>query len=258
MDNDGNYKELVYTPGNGVRICYKDYFSSIIVDGKEMINDPSEPLVVDTLIDPVVKVKFKKGITSLLNCFQRCRSLTSIPGDLFSDNPEIGSFYQCFQNCTGLTFIPEDLFRYNTEIGSFSNCFEGCELTSIPKNLFRYNTKVNSFSGCFNGCELTSIPKDLFRYNPEVTEFRYCFSTNNGLTSIPEDLFMYNPKVTSFTYCFYGCGKLKTMPIDSDGTPIYNRSNLGKPGYSIVNDFGNCFYNCRSIEGYDSIPSGWK
>lgn len=161
MDNDGNYKELVYTPGNGVRICYKDYFSSIIVDGKEMINDPSEPLVVDTLIDPVVKVKFKKGITSLLNCFQRCRSLTSIPGDLFSDNPEIGSFYQCFQNCTGLTFIPEDLFRYNT--------------------------KVNSF----NGCELTSIPKDLFRYNPEVTEFRYCFSTNNGLTSIPEDLFMY-------------------------------------------------------------------
>ena len=69
---------------------------------------------------------------------------------------------------------------------------------------------------------------------------------------------MYNPKVTSFTYCFYGCGKLKTMPIDSDGTPIYNRSNPGKPGYSIVNDFGNCFYNCRSIEGYDSIPSGWK
>ena len=232
MDNDGNYKELVYTPGNGVRICYKDYFSSIIVDGKEMINDPSEPLVVDTLIDPVVKVKFKKGITSLLNCFQRCRSLTSIPGDLFSDNPEIGSFYQCFQNCTGLTFIPEDLFRYNTEIGSFSSCFEGCELTSIPKNLFRYNTKV--------------------------TEFRYCFSTNNGLTSIPEDLFMYNPKVTNFTYCFYGCGKQKTMPIDSDGTPIYNRSSPGKPGYSIVNDFGNCFYNCRSIEGYDSIPSGWK
>lgn len=39
---------------------------------------------------------------------------------------------------------------------------------------------------------------------------------------------------------------------------IYNRSNPGKPGYSIVNDFGNCFYNCRSIEGYDSIPSGWK
>ena len=198
--------QLVYRPGNNIQITQqKEYFDSILVDGKEVLTPGEGTLRVDTLVNPVVKVRFKKGITYINYCFRNC-NLLSISGDLFRDYPEINSFRYCFQNCIGLTSIPKDLFKYNLEATDFGSCFYQC-------------------------------------YN---------------LTSIPEDLFMYNPKVTNFTYCFYRCGKLKTMPIDSDGTPIYNRSSPGKPEYSIVTDFGDCFYNCRSIEGYDSIPERWK
>jgi hypothetical protein len=171
--------QLVYRPGNNIQITQqKEYFDSILVDGKEVLTPGEGTLRVDTLVNPVVKVRFKKGITYINYCFRNC-NLLSISGDLFRDYPEINSFRYCFQNCIGLTSIPKDLFKYNT-------------------------------------------------------------------------------KVTNFTYCFYRCGKLKTMPIDSDGTPIYNRSSPGKPEYSIVTDFGDCFNDCTSIEGYDSIPERWK
>lgn len=54
------------------------------------------------------------------------------------------------------------------------------------------------------------------------------------------------------------CPNLTTMPIDNDGTPIYNRSGEGKEGYTIVTSYQDCFSECDSIEGYDQIPAGWK
>lgn len=229
------YKTLIYNPGSNVKIVNNPkYFESIIVDGEERITSPdvSGELVVETLSDPGVKVKFKPEITDIWGCFENCSNLVEISENLFYDNPEITSFNNCFYSCTGLTSIPGSLFSKNIKVIDFSTCF------------------------CYTG--LTSIPENLFSNNPNVTDFNTCFYDCTSLTTIPENLFANNRKVTKFRYCFSGCSSLQIMPIDSDGTPIYNRSGEGKERYSIVTSFDDCFRNCISIEGYDQIPIEWK
>lgn len=180
-----------------------------------------------------VKVLFKKGLTDLSYCFYGCTKLTSIPNNLFENNPEVTIFTSCFEGCTRLTSIPEGLFINNTKVTDFTYCFYRCT-------------------------ELTSIPDGLFANTPEVVDFRFCFYKCTGLTSIPSDLFTNNTKVTQFSYCFSGCtGLTSATPIDNDGTPLYNRSD-GKEGYSIVNSHVECFYECTLMSDYSSIPSDWK
>lgn len=233
--NDG-YKTLVYKPENNVKIVNnQEYFKSIIIDGEERIISPDAngELVVKTLSNPRVKVKFKSGITSVSDCFANCSSLIEISENLFSDNPEILSFRFCFYSCSSLISIPENLFINNTKVTDFSICFYGCaSLTFIPENLFVNNTEIKNFEHCMYKC--------------------------TSLITIPERLFANNRKVTNFSYCLGRNNNLQTMPIDSDNTPIYNRSGEGKEGYSIVTDHDDCFIECTNIEGYDQIPIEWK
>ena len=174
---------------------------------------------------------------------------------------DVTSFSACFSGCTSLTSIPDNLFSTNTAVTDFSRCFQSCRgLTSIPENLFASNTAVTSFSACFSGCtSLISIPDNLFSTNTAVTNFYSCFRSCSGLTSIPSNLFASNTDVTNFSYCFQSCSGLTgKCPTDNDGTPIYNRSGSGKPGYAKVINYDDCFYNCTGLTDYSSIPSTWK
>ena len=207
-----------------------------------------------------VTIELKEDVTDFSSCFAFCTSLTSIPETLFANNTAVTDFYSCFYGCTSLTSIPETLFANNTAVTTFRYCFSGCEgLTSIPETLFANNTAVTDFYACFYGCtSLTSIPENLFANNTAVTDFYGCFSSCRGLTSIPENLFANNTAVTSFGSCFSGCSGLTgKVPVDNDGTPIYNRSGSGKDGYAIVTNYGGCFKNCTGLSDYASIPSGW-
>ena len=283
---------LVYTTtstNQSVRLTYsKEYFEYI--ETEDGIEDLSGSGILNhTFVNPgehEVKVLFKKGLTDLNSCFYNCLGLTSIPSDLFANNPEVTNFACCFQNCAGLTSIPNGLFANNPEVTKFNSCFYYCTkltsipnelftnnpevtnfaccfynclgLTSIPNELFTNNTKVVNFASCFYACTgLTSIPNGLFANNPEVTNFASCFQDCNGLTSIPNGLFANNTKVINFNSCFYYCTKLTSpTPIDNDGTPLYNRSS-GKEGYSIVTSPQGCFKGCTLMSDYDSIPSNW-
>ena len=230
------------------------------------------------------------AVTDFSETFLNCSGLTSIPENLFSNNTDVTTFYTTFAYCTGLTgSIPDNLFSNNTAVTDFSYTFYGCSgLTSIPANLFsnntsvtnfeytfryckgltgsitanlfQYNTAVTDFSYTFQDCSgLTNIPENLFSNCTAVTSFNATFSNCSGLTSIPENLFKYNTAVTSFEWTFAYChGLTGNVPVDSDGTPIYNRSGLGKEGYSVVTDYENCFTNCTGLTDYDSIPSRWK
>lgn len=230
---------LVYTTtsaNQSVQLTYrKQYFEYI--ETEDGVEDLSESGALNHTFGNVgehkVKVLFKKGLTSLYNCFRECTGLTSIPSDLFVNNPEVTNFNVCFYGCSGLTSLPSDLFVNNTKITEFGSCFFGCT-------------------------GLTSIPDGLFANNPEVTSFSYCFSGCTGLSSIPNDLFVNNTKVISFGSCFAHCtGLTSSTPLDNDGTPLYNRSE-GKDGYSVVKYYDNCFYKCTLMSDYSSIPSGWK
>ena len=242
--------------------------------------------------DHKVTIEFKEDITDFTYCFRDCSRLTSIPENLFANNTAVTDFSSCFFNCSGLTgSIPENLFANNTAVTTFASCFYNCSgLTgSIPENLFANNTAVNYFTNCFYNCSgLTSIPETLFANCPNVTDFGACFAFCSGLTSIPENLFATNTAVTYFYSCFQGCSGLTSVPqslfatntavtnfsqcfkncsgltgkvpVDNDGTPIYNRSGSGKEGYVKVTNYSYCFQNCTNLTdySYSSIPSGWK
>ena len=209
-----------------------------------------------------VTIEFKEDVTDFSYCFSGCTSLTSIPENLFATNTAVTTFNECFYYCTGLTSIPENLFSTNTTVTDFNECFYYCSgLTgNIPDNLFANCPNVTNFAYCFTSCSgLTSIPDNLFSTNTAVTNFAYCFTSCSGLTSIPDNLFSTNTAVTNFGRCFINCrGLTGNVPVDNDGTPIYNRSGNGKPGYAIVTSYIDCFYNCRGLTDYNSIPSGWR
>ena len=203
------------------------------------------------------------AVTSFRSTFASCSGVTSIPTNLFSNNTAVTDFSNTFYNCSGLTgSIPANLFSNNKAVTSFNYTFSLCSgLTSIPENLFQYNTAVTDFSWTFDSCTgLTgSIPENLFSNNTAVTSFDSTFRDCRGLTSIPANLFSNNTKVTDFFGTFRYCSGLTgTVPTDTDGTPIYNRSGEGKEGYAVVTDSRDCFQSCTGLTDYSSIPEDWK
>ena len=160
---------LVYTTtsaNQSVQLTtHKEYFEYI--ETEDGIEDLSGSGVLNHTFVNVgehkVKVLFKKGLTNFRYCFQDCTELTSIPSNLFANNPEVTDFRFCFNSCTGLTSIPEWLFANNTKVTNFSYCFNFCTgLTSIPEGLFANNTEVTNLKWCFQSCTglTSSTPLD--------------------------------------------------------------------------------------------------
>ena len=236
--------------------------------------EPEPPELYDRDYFYEIYSPLPKGFTYFDSLFLDCMSLTSIPANLFANNPNAISFYGCFEGCSSLTSIPEDLFANNPNVTDFSNCFHSCNsLTSIPEKLFANNHNVTDFEGCFNRCSsLTSIPENLFANNPNVTDFRVCFLYCTRLSSIPEKLFANNPNVTGFGGCFEGCSSLTSIPeklfannpkvtgfsncfsICSGLTSIPEKLFANNPN---VTDFGSCFRNCSKLGSIElNIASG--
>ena len=258
---------MVYTTtsaNQSVQLIYKQEYAKKITleDGTDVPITGSGALsyTFADIGEHKVTIKLKEDVNTLFDCFSDCTELTSIPENLFANCPNVTDFSACFYNC-GLTSIPENLFANCPNVTDFSTCFSWCtSLTSIPDNLFANCPNVTDFMYCFDSCfRLTSIPENLFANCPNVTDFSVCFFDCTRLTSMPENLFARNTAVTSFDHCFSGCTRLTgNVPIDNDGTPIYNRSGEGKPGYAIVENHSDCFYNCTKMADYDSIPEEWK
>jgi hypothetical protein len=156
------------------------------------------------------------GLDNFNQSFQGCLELTSIPSNLFVNNPNVTSFLGCFSGCGSLTSIPTNLFANNTAVTNFSFCFSSCNsLTSIPENLFANNTAVTNFDQCFAQCiSLISIPSLLFFNNINVQRFVNCFVSCESLTSVPADLFANNIAVTTFFGVFSSCTSLTSIPAN--------------------------------------------
>jgi len=190
--------------------------------------------------------KYNPQITDFCKSFYYCQSLTSVPRNLFKYNIDATFFDECFTSCSSLTTVPSDLFKYNVNAVNFYSCFCDCiSLTTIPSDLFRYNVKINNISHCFIGCRsLASIPQDLFRYNVDIPSFYMCFCQCTSLASIPQDLFRYNDNATYFYGSFYNCTSLTTVPSDLFE---YNTK---------IENVSVCFCNCSNITS--AIPVLWQ
>ena len=256
---------LTYTPGMNVKLInMAEYCKSIIADGKELITGKeSGELVVPELNDEKVYITFKEEVTNFTYTFYDCSALTSIPENLFANNPAVTTFSGTFYDCSALTSIPENLFANNPEVTDFEGTFAGSSITSIPENLFANCSKLNllkkTFSDCkylvnlpsklnlpnikyiqlsFENCtSLKSIPETLFANCQKVISFHSAFKGCSALMSIPENLFANCPKVTDFTGTFFGCTALTTIP-----TSLFDNNRK-------VTSFSLTFSNCTSLTG---------
>lgn len=151
----GGYKHLVYKTDSNVKLINKaEYCQSVIADGKELITgNESGPLSVSELKDGNVFIIFKGDVTSFKDAFETCNFLTTIPDNLFADNPKAVNFGAAFIHCGDLK-IPGNLFVNCPKVTDFSYLFHLCDkLTNIPNNLFDGNTEVTNFEGTFSGCD---------------------------------------------------------------------------------------------------------
>ena len=184
--------ELTDIPANALTAAAGDDIKIVSLSKPYPFFYPNNKDYIASIEEPLPSM----GETDFSNYFYQCRSLVSIPENLFINNPQITDFSDCFYYCTSLTSIPQGLFDNNPEVTRFMDCFSYC----------RY---------------LTSIPQGLFDNNPEVTRFRNCFYYCDSLTSIPQGLFDNNLNAYDFGSCFNGCNKLKVdVQIGSTTTRI--------------------------------------
>lgn len=107
----------------------------------------SKPYLVEVL-DPLPEL----NITSFSGLFSDfCTSLTTIPSDLFINNPQITGVNYTFYHCTALTSIPSSIFSNNPLINSLYNTFNGCTSLTGPAPKFWDIFPSAYGSGCFSG-----------------------------------------------------------------------------------------------------------
>lgn len=98
------------------------------------------------------------------------------------------------------------------------------ELLSDVRQMFTVGTTADG------GSAITSIPSDMFRNAKNIVKFDNCFAYNTLLT-----------------------GK---TPTDEDGGQIWERA--GKMGYPTSISSTKCFFDCKGLTNYESIPTTWK
>ena len=188
---------------------------------------------------------FVKGV--LGGPFYNCRSLTSLPDDLFKFNPQITTFGGMGGGCGGGAY--NDLNGGNGggvgggnggngggnggNGGAGYGCFTNCSgLTSIPESLFAYCPNVVNFGGVGGGGGGSGGGYSGLSVGGGNGGAGYgCFTNCSGLTSIPESLFAYCPNVVNF-------GGLSGLSGNG------SKGGVGGAGYG-------CFTNCS---GLTSIP----
>lgn len=220
-------------------------------------------LFMESGIENVPEKLFAKcaSLTNASYCFQKCTFLKQVPAGLFRENVALSNVSNLFIG-SGITSVPEELFQNNPGITSFTNTFKECaSLTEIPAGLFSTNLEVTSFSGTFNNCtSLELIPERLFSHNQKVTSFSSVFYECTALKSIPTGLFDENLNVTNFSKAFMNCtmlsGESPYTLIEGNKIHLYERTTA--LGFKVPSTMTSCFTGCTGLSDYESIPGTWK
>ena len=192
-----------------------------------------------------------QNVTNMFN--SNVRLSTTIPEDLFKNNPELRDAKHTFAYCynsaesTGVFgTIPENLFQNCPKLRSCTEFVRGCQriVGNIPENLFANTPELQNIDGLFYDCKnLTgSIPPRFLANNNLLLTANSLFRNCNKLTGvIPPDLLRGKSSLTNISYMFGGCsGIVSTIPKDllADCVAIVNISGL--------------FSECSSL--YGEIP----
>jgi surface protein len=167
------------------------------------------------------------GLTRMLNLFQNCKQLVSVPAlDTSGVTNHSLDMYDMFNGCSKLKHV--GLMDTSTMV-NMNGMFEDCvSLETIPQ----FNTsQVQVMTELFRNCtSLKSIPN---LDTSSATSMRYMFYKCVSLTSVPA---MNSVNVTDFSYIFSYCSSLKTV-----GTLNLNKGTT----------YSNMFSYCTALEEID-------
>ncbi|MNU19719.1 hypothetical protein D3C71_79520 [compost metagenome] len=143
-----------------------------------------------TVVHPDL-LKYQTALQVASYLFAGCIGLTTVPGTVFAQCPEITEANWLFNNCTGLTSIPATLFANSKKIISLVGLASGCvQLPSIPAGLFAGLDKVERIYQAFTGCvTLAAVPNELFKDLVLCRDYSNCFQNCTALATIGTNLF---------------------------------------------------------------------
>ena len=114
------------------------------------------------------------------------------------DSSQVTDMLNMFQNCHALTSVPAMDTR---NVAYMGNMFGGCwSLTSVPD---MDTSKVTNMSSMFSDCSSLTVVPEMDTSN--VTNMGYMFDTCRALTSVPD---MDTSKVTFVGFMFRECSSL--------------------------------------------------
>lgn len=157
---------------------------------------------------------------TLVNMFQNCTALQTIPVDFLKGIVGIRQANGMFQGCTQLTTVPAGLFTDTAStLTDVSQVFYGCtNLLAIPANLFVNAAALTVMNETFRATGITSIPVGTFPATTAAAISLRSVFQDAKITTIANDTINGNAKVSSLYQAFRGC------PLESVGTLWNNNS----------------------------------
>ena len=190
-----------------------------------------------------VDIKTIGNATSMVNMFNNCYSLQSVP--LFN-TINVTNMGSMFYNCFSLQSVPLFNTINVTNMGSmFYNCFS---LQSVPL----FNTiNITNMSGMFIGCcSLQSVP--LFN-TINVTNMGSMFTNCYSLNFIPA--FITTAITTDYTTFANGCNSLNRILMSFNRTVALQNCQLSKD--ALVEIFTNLTNRTATTSANIDITGNW-
>lgn len=191
------------------------------------------------------------------NTFLQCENLQTLYGNCLQLDPLTKELINTFQNCYSLSTIPEKLLYDFQYLENINGLFKGCGLIDIPKTLFKYNLNLKSLIETFRGTRIKTLSRDIFKNRKTIKTLRFCFADSSLETieskafddllnledgsylfynayllgpSIPEELFKNCKKLYDVTRMFYNNSSLTNFPVST----FRNNLNIYKFKHVLV------------------------
>jgi hypothetical protein len=191
------------------------------------------------------------AVTDYSSCFAGNTTVPvqAFPENLFTDSPNVTTFYRAFWRCRGMTTIPANMFNVTASC-TFGECFGDTRIVNCPGDVFANCPNATVMSQLFfSDTALETVGSGLFASCPNVTTFANCFNNCTSLNNVPGDIFSaaLHPNVTTFSSTFRSCtshtANLPTLWIEWPEAPPPTPTD--------------CFFGCSNAANYGSVPTAW-
>nr|DAL51777.1 MAG TPA_asm: putative protein-rich repeat protein [Caudoviricetes sp.]DAV93818.1 MAG TPA: putative protein-rich repeat protein [Caudoviricetes sp.] len=202
------------------------------------------------------------------------RVLSPLPATSNFPYSQIGAFL--FDECINLQSVPENFFSLVPSLTELAFTFYKVNISEYPETMFDYLQNLATITSTFSNSSIEKVSGKMFGKCSKLKQAKLLFSGCSKLTTVEEG-FLSTQSLSDFINNFNGCKKLVTVGtdflknVDIDNSTrgfeneFYNCSNLRqapnfyeKYPYLGKKKTDDCYYNCKSLGFYSSLPSTWK